>query len=381
MPRAAALVAAKSAPGSGRVRAAAAPKAPPSYAATLKSARMAVGATITDRNGTARLDLCNAEGAVLLGWADARVETAVANTFPGQHCQAEAAERIGMLLPCAEAVAFRSHLNHALADALSAAKTLTGRDGAFFCDDETTARSDTAAITAALERHAGQVAALVIRPMEASRDFLVTARKLTRRDGVLLIFDESRTAFRVHKGGAQGLHGVVPDIALLGPSLANGRPIAAIAGRVEPMRLLTASGERVPGSALAAACATLDRVARDDVPETLTLRGAEIEGEVTERLDRTGAARWLGLYGDPTWSLVASNPRVGFDGEAVEAALSLALYEKGVLSFGAHVASMALNEAAMTRLLAAYDAVLPALVERAASGEFDRRLRRSALAR
>lgn len=377
MPRAAAQVAAKSVPGSGRVRA----TATPTYAATLKSARMAVGATITDRNGVARLDLCNAEGAVLLGWADARVEHAVATTRADQHCQAEAAERIGMLLPCAEAVAFRSHLNHALADALSAAKTLTGRDGAFFCDDDTTARGDGEAVTAALERHAGQVAALVIRPMEASRDFLVTARKLTRRDGVLLIFDESRTAFRVHKGGAQGLHGVTPDIALLGPSLANGRPIAAVAGRVEPMRLLSASGDRVPGVALAAACATLDRVARDDVPECLTLRGAEIEAEIEGRLVRTGAANWLGLFGDPTWSLMAARPRVGFDAEVLEAALAQGLYDQGVLSFGAHVASMALNEAAVVRLLAAYDAVLPGLVERAASGEFERRLRRSALSR
>jgi glutamate-1-semialdehyde 2,1-aminomutase len=377
MSRAANQVAAKTAPGPGRARVVAAP----TYAATLKSARMAVGATITDRNGAARLDLCNAEGAVLLGWADARVENAVATIRPDQHCQAEAAERIGMLLPCAEAVAFRSHLNHALADALSAAKTLTGRDGAFFCDDETTARGDGEAITAALQRHAGQVAALVIRPMEASRDFLVTARKLTRRDGVLLIFDESRTAFRVHKGGAQGLHGVVPDIALLGPAIANGRPIAAIAGRVEPMRLLSASGDRVPGSALAAACATLDRIARDDVPETLTLRGAEIEAEVERRLQRTGAAKWLGLFGDPTWSLVAANPRVGFDGDALEAALALALYDKGVLSFGAHVPSLALNDAAITRLLAAYEAVLPPLVERAARGDFESRRRRGAQAR
>lgn len=377
MSRAAAQAAAKIAPSPGRGRAVVAP----TYASVLKSARMAVGATVTDKNGVARLDLCNADGAVLLGWADARVENAVAHTRVDHQCQAEAAERIGMLLPCAEAVAFRSHLNHALADALSAAKTLTGRDGAFFCDDETTARGDGEAIAGALERHAGQVAALVIRPMEAPREFLVAARRLTRRDGVMLIFDESRTAFRVHKGGSQGLHGVTPDMALLGPSLANGRPIAAIAGRVEPMRLLTASGDRVPGTALAATCATLDRVARDDVPETLSLKGAEIEAEIESRLERTGASAWIGLYGDPAWSLVAAAPRIDSDGDALEAALAKALYDQGVLSFGAHVASMALNESAVARLLAAYDAVLPRLVERAASGEFGRRMRRSALAR
>lgn len=376
MARASAQVAAKSATGPSRARPAA-----PTYASTLKTARMAIGCTVTDRSGGERLDLCNAEGSVLLGWANARVENAVAATRPDNHCQAEAAERIGMLLPSAEAVAFRSHLNHALADALSAAKTLTGRDGAFFCDDETTARGDVEAVTAALERHAGQVAALIIRPMEASREFLAAARRLVSRDGVLLIFDESRTAFRVDKGGAQALHGVTPDITLLGPSLANGRPIAAIAGRVEPMRLLPATGERVPGSALAAACATLDQVVRTDVPEALTLRGSEIEAEVEARFHETGAGQYLGVFGDPTWGLVAAQPRLGFDGEAIEAALAQALYDRGVLSFGAHVPSMAMNDAAVSRLLNAYDAVLPRLADRARGGEFDRPLRRSALAR
>jgi glutamate-1-semialdehyde 2,1-aminomutase len=355
--------------------------APPTYASTLKSARMALGATVVDRWGVDRLDLCNAEGAVLLGWADARVENAVAQARPDHHCQAEAAERIGMLLPSAEAVAFRSHLNHALTDALAAAKTVTGRDGAFFCDDDTVARNDTDAVVAALDRHAGQVAALIVRPMEAGREFLASVRRLTSRDGVVLVFDESRTAFRVHKGGMQAMHGVTPDITLLGAALANGRPIAAIAGRVEPLRQLSATGDKVPGSALAAACATLDQVVRADVPENLTLIGAEIEAEVAERFRRTGAADWLGLYGDPTWSLVAARPRLGFDGEAMEQALALALYEQGVLAFGAHAPSMALTPTAIGRLLFAYDAVLPALVARAEAGEFARTLRRSALAR
>jgi len=378
MARANAAIDAGTAPkaaGAARARAAA-----PTYAGALKDSHMAVGGVVADKAGVERIDLCNAEGAVLLGWADARVENAVANAGPAKACHAEAAERIGMLLPCAEAVAFRSHLNHALADALSAAKTLTGRDGAFFCDDDTVAAGDFQPVAEALERHAGRVAALVIRPMEAARPFLAAARTATRRDGVLLVFDESRTAFRVNKGGAQALHGVTPDLSVLGPSLANGRPIAAIAGKVEPMRLLPASGDAVPTSALAATCATLDRVARDDVPDQLTLRGAEIEAEVEARLIRTGANQWLGLYGDPTWSLIAAQPRIGFDGEALEQALAQAMYARGVLTFGAHVPSLASNGSVVGRLLAAYDAVLPLIVERIAAGEFDRRLRRSALA-
>ena len=376
MPRANALAAVKTAPGAAKARTAA-----PTYASTLKTARMALGGTITDRAGVERIDFCNAEGAVLLGWADPRVENAVANPADGRSVHGEAAEWIGVLMPCAEAVAFRSHLNHALADVLSAAKTVTGRDGAFFVDDETVASGDFEPVAGALERHAGRVAALVIRPMEADKAFLSAARRASQRDGVLLVFDESRTAFRVHKGGAQGLHGVVPDMCILGPSLANGRPVAAIAGRVEPMRLLTATGEAVPTQALAAVCATLDRVAREDVPDVLTLRGAEIEAEIETRLQCTGAGEWLDLYGDPTWSLLAAAPRLGLDGQALEEALSQALYAEGVLSFGAHVPSMAVNGSVIARLLGAYDAVLPRLVDRIAAGDFERRIRRSALAR
>jgi glutamate-1-semialdehyde 2,1-aminomutase len=376
MARAAAQAVDRAAAGVSRAR-----RAAPTYASTLKSARLAIGAVLTDRDGAERLDLCNAEGSVLLGWANPRIENAVARIRPDQHCQAEAAERIGMLLPSAEAVAFRSHLTHALTDALTAAKFVTGRDGAFFCDDETVARNDTDAVAAALDRHAGEVAALVIRPMVAGREFLTSLRRLTSRDGVLLIFDESRTAFRVHKGGIQAMHGVTPDITLLGASLANGRPIAAVAGRVDPLRHLTASGDRVPGSTLAAACATLDQVVRADAPENLTLIGAEIEAEVSQRLEASGASNWLGLYGDPTWSLVAARPSGGFDGAAMEQALAQALYQAGVLCFGAHVPSLAVGGAQMNRLFAAYDAVLPPLVERAAAGEFEHRVFRSALAR
>jgi glutamate-1-semialdehyde aminotransferase len=197
---------------------------------------------------------------------------------------------------------------------------------------------------------------------------------------VVLIFDESRTAFRVDLGGAQTLAGVKPDVTVLGSSLANGRPLAAVCGKLEPMSALTSTGDIVTAAALAATCATLDRVVRDDVPDVLRVRGAEIEAEVEARLDATGATEWLSIYGDPTWSLVCARPRSGFDGKAVEDALASALYHEGILSFGAHVPSLATREGAVTRLLKAYDDVLPGIVARCQDGEFVRARRRSVAA-
>jgi glutamate-1-semialdehyde 2,1-aminomutase len=355
-----------------------APKAPvaaPAYASILKTARSVEGALVRDARGHERIDFRNGDGAVLLGWADPRVEAAVARTPAtcSGRLEAEAAERVGELIPSAEAVGFRSTVEAALIDALVAAKTVTGRDGAFFCDDETAASGDIETLREALDRHLGEVAALVIRPMDAPRDFLLAARRITERTGVVLVFDETRTAFRVDQGGCQTLAGVKPDLTLLGSSMANGRPIAAIAGRMEPMKALSATGDRVVAAALAATCETLDRVVRDDVPDVLRVRGAEIEAEVEARLRAAGADAWLTVYGDPTWSLVAARPRAGFDAKAFEDALSAALYARGVLSFGAHVPSMATREGAVARLLAAYDAVLPPLVRKAKAGAFDRR--------
>lgn len=353
----------------------------PTYAGALRAARQARGCHVVTADGRDRIDFCNADGTVLLGWSDLRVDAAVAaaaRTSASLEC--EAAERVGALIPSAEAVGFRPTLEAALADALLAAKTISGRDGAFFCDDGVTARGDVSALESAFAEHHGQIAALVVRPLDATRAFLGAARRLTTQDGALLVLDESRSAFRVHAGGAQALHGVAPDITLLGASMANGRPLAAIAGQLDVMNVVEGAGARIPATALAAARATLERIQHDDVPDVLRLRGAEIEAEVEARLRRTGADRLLTIYADPTWSLVSATPGDDVDGDAVEAALNALLYDFGVLSFGSHVPSLATGDYAVACLLDAYDAALPQLVDRADRGEFRPRLRRSALA-
>lgn len=356
------------------------PAGPPPYGSLVKTAQRLHGALVADAGGSERIDLHAADGAVLLGWNDPQVEAAVA-AAPGRGAaEAEAAERLAAALPCAEAVGFRHSLDLALADALMAAKTFTGRDGAFFCDDAATAAGDAETIGEALEAHAGEVAALVIRPLDAPRAFLLAAKRLARRDGVVLVFDESRTALRVHAGGAQGLHGVVPDLAVLGPSLANGRPIGAVAGAIDLMRALPASGPRPTEPALAAACATLDRVERADVPTALKVRGAEIAAEVEARLHASGAGAFLEVVGDPAWSCLNVRPRVGRDGEAILDALALRLHDEGVISLGAHVPSLALGEAEIARVLAAYDAVLPDLAAQVLNGRFDKPARRRTVA-
>jgi len=71
-----------------------------------------------------------------------------------------------------------------------------------------------------------------------SPGYLQELRKLTKERGVLLIFDEIQTAFRLGLGGAQEYFGVIPDLAMLSKSIANGEKLAAVVGKEEFMRTM-----------------------------------------------------------------------------------------------------------------------------------------------
>jgi glutamate-1-semialdehyde 2,1-aminomutase len=73
-------------------------------------------------------------------------------------------------------------------------------------------------------------------------NFLQSLRKVTRDHGVLLIFDEVITGFRVAPGGAQEFYGVTPDLTCLGKVLGGGLPLGAFGGRQEIMDLVAPEG-------------------------------------------------------------------------------------------------------------------------------------------
>jgi FkbM family methyltransferase len=88
-----------------------------------------------------------------------------------------------------------------------------------------------------IRAHADQLAAVLVEPVQSRalhlqpRAFLQALRELTRRHGILLIFDEMITGFRVHPGGAQAHFGVEADVATYGKMLGGGVPMAAVAVR------------------------------------------------------------------------------------------------------------------------------------------------------
>ncbi|MFE0700277.1 MupA/Atu3671 family FMN-dependent luciferase-like monooxygenase [Streptomyces sp. NPDC058872] len=92
-----------------------------------------------------------------------------------------------------------------------------------------------------IERHAADIAVVVIEPVQSRHPalqpvgFVRELRELTRRHGIVLMFDEMLTGFRPALRGAQELYGVTPDLATYGKLLGGGFPIGAIAGRADIM--------------------------------------------------------------------------------------------------------------------------------------------------
>jgi glutamate-1-semialdehyde 2,1-aminomutase len=91
-----------------------------------------------------------------------------------------------------------------------------------------------------IDRHAGELAAVIVEPLQRVLTpvpgFLEALREATRRHGIVLIFDEIVTGFRIAWGGAQEKYGVVPDLATYGKAMSGGFPMAAIAGRSDVMK-------------------------------------------------------------------------------------------------------------------------------------------------
>ena len=120
--------------------------------------------------------------------------------------------------------------------------------------------NDTERAVDIIERNAGELAAVIVEPLQRvlipEPGFLEAIREVTRQHGIVLIFDEVVTGFRVAWGGAQERYGVVPDIATYGKAMSGGLPMAALVGRREVMAPL--DGRRTEWSKLAWASGTLN---------------------------------------------------------------------------------------------------------------------------
>jgi glutamate-1-semialdehyde 2,1-aminomutase len=135
-----------------------------------------------------------------------------------------------------------------------------------------------------------EIAAVIVEPVAGnmgvvppSRDFLPGLRALTQSYGALLIFDEVMTGWRVHRGGAQTLYNIKPDLTTLGKVIGGGLPVGAYGGRREIMQMVAPAGPMYQAGtlsgnplAMTAGIETLKELQKPGTFETLENRAAKL---------------------------------------------------------------------------------------------------------
>jgi len=219
------------------------------------------------------------------------------------------------------------------------------------------------------------IAAVMLEPMnlvEPKPGFLQAVKDLAHKYGALLIFDETITGFRYAIGGAQEVFGVTPDLATFGKGLANGYPVAAIAGRADVMRLMeeiffsfTFGGEAL---SLAAALATMQKLEREPVIQTICSQGEVIIEQLQSIIAAANATDFLGVAGHPTWSFFTIKDCGNYTTWQIKTLFLQEMFARGILTIGTHNMSYSHTDDDLRKLLQAYREVVPMMTEAVRSG-------------
>ena len=304
----------------------------------------AVGCRLADVDGNEYVDCTMALGSVALGYAEPNVTRAVVDAIAAGTVSAlsnvrevQVAERLCGIIPCADKVQFLKTGAEAMAAAVRIARTYTAREvvvGAGYFGWLDWSADDTAGVpdgtrrafrrvphddVAALERAVSEagaaLAAIAIEPVVErlpSAEWIGRARELATAAGAVLIFDEIKTGFRLRTGGYQAYADVVPDLAAFGKAMANGFPLAIVAGDRDVMDAARttwiSSTLASEASALAAASAVLDWHDAADVCESLWHVGAEMRRAVSDAIAASGVEGVTVDGLDPMWMLRFDRP-------------------------------------------------------------------------
>ena len=371
------------------------------------------GGRIYDVDGNEFVDLIAGLLPVVLGYRDPDVDGAIRRQLDRgisfsmtTDLEADLAERLKRLVPCAEMVRYGKNGSDATTAAIRLARAATGRERVAVCGyhgwhdwyiGSTTrdkgvpepvrqltdkfAYNDLRAIEALVAKHPGRHAAVILEPMNATDPapgFLQGLRDLCTREGIVLVFDEIITGFRYALGGAQQLFGVKPDLACFGKAMANGMPLSAVVGRSDLMMEMeeiffsgTFGGEAL---SLVASIATIDKLERENGIERLWATGQTIADGVGKLVAKHGLGNVVSLNGCAPWKLVALKGTDTARVEAIKTKFVMEMHSRGVLMSSSHNVMVAHSAADIAQVLWAYDETLATLALALASNGLEESL-------
>lgn len=254
--------------------------------------KRADGAFIYDEDDNAYIELINSWGPMILGHNNPMIREAVIKAMENGTSfgaptarEIEIAELITSMVPSVEKVRMVNSGTEATMSAIRVARGFTGRDkfikmeghyhghgdsflisagsGAITMGNpdspgvtKGTAKdtllapyNDLEAIESLVSANKNEIAAIILEPVPGNmglvlpkEGYLEGLRKICDREGIVLIFDEVMTGFRLAKGGAQELFGITPDMTTLGKIIGGGLPVGAYGGRKEIMEFVSPAG-------------------------------------------------------------------------------------------------------------------------------------------
>ncbi len=254
--------------------------------------KSATGAYLYDEDDNQYIELINSWGPMILGHAHPAIANAVREaveyslSFGAPTAkEVEIAELITEMMPSVEKVRMVNSGTEATMSAIRVARGFTGRDkfikieGCYHGHGDSfliaagsgavtmgnpdspgvtkgTAKdtllapfNDLQAIENLIDANSGQIAALILEPVAGNmgciapeKSYLQGLRDLCTKNGIVLIFDEVMTGFRLSKGGAQEVYGITPDMTTLGKIIGGGMPVGAYGGKTEIMDYVSPQG-------------------------------------------------------------------------------------------------------------------------------------------
>lgn len=334
--------------------------------------RKASGCMITDVDGNEFIDFVSSWGPMILGHAHPEVVEAIRRTAMDgtsfgapSPLEVELAAMVCDAVPSIEKVRFVNSGTEATMSAIRLARGYTGRtvvvkfDGCYHGHaDSFLVKAGSGIITLGIPGSPGvpedivkhtvsipynnedileqtlrdaslDIACVIVEPVAGNmgvvvpeRNFLLKLRDLTRELGIVLIFDEVITGFRLALGGAQERFGILPDLTCLGKIIGGGLPVGAYGGKQEIMALIAPDGPvyqagTLSGNplAMAAGLAMLSVVNRPgfyaELEEKSRWYGAEMEKIVAASplpvvLNRIGSMMTCFFASDPVTDFVSA---------------------------------------------------------------------------
>jgi glutamate-1-semialdehyde 2,1-aminomutase len=380
--------------------------------------KRAKGAFLYDEDGNEYIDLINSWGPMILGHAHPLIEEAVKEALINSPSfgaptsrEVEMAELICSIMPSVEKVRMVNSGTEATMSAIRVARGYTGKDkfikiegcyhghgdsfliaagsGAltFGAPDSpgvtTGTAKDTliapfnnlAAIEEIITQNENEIAALILEPVVGNMGcvipqsgYLQGLRKLCDKHGIILIFDEVMTGFRLSLGGAQELYEVKPDMTTLGKIIGGGLPVGAYGGRKEIMDTVSPVGPiyqagTLSGNplAMAAGIAMLKYLKQNPVVyNQINAQTTRLAQSLKKQFHEAGIAHTINQVGSMFTIFFTDTPVFDYDDAKTSDTKRFASYFQSMLQEGIYMApsqfeamfiSAAINDSIVDRIL------------------------------